>query len=291
MKIFVSGASGAQGGHIAQHLLAAQHEVVTLSSKDNTLDNIQVVKGGLQNTEALNDALKGTQVAVFTFPLIFDVALAKAYATNFVEAAKAQQVPLIIFNTNFDLQPAGSDMIALDTKASIKEVFDNSGLNVITLMPDVYIDNMVAPWSLPVIVNDGVLPYPVAQGQKVPFISLSDLGRFVTAAVDKPALAGKVLPIGGNLLTGEEIAAAMAKKLGKPVNFVAVKPDDFEQQLKPAFGEVPAREISNLYRFVERNQTLLQEKDFKTTQELLGVTPQPLETWIESIEWTVNAMG
>lgn len=291
MKIFVSGATGAQGGNIAHHLVAANHKVITLSSKTTQVNTIEIVAGGLQDVEALKKALYQVDAAVFMLPLVFDVALAQTYTNNFVEAAKAQNVPLVVYNTSFDLPSEETGKITLDMKLKAKAVFAGSGLNVITLVPDIYIDNMVAPWSLPVIMNDGVLPYPIANHTKVPFISLSDLGRFTTAAVTKPELAGKTLPVGGNLFTGEEIAAAMTEKLGKTVNFVGVKPNDFEQQLIPAFGEVPAREISNLYRFVADKQAYLVAKDFKATQELLGVTPQTLAEWVNSVAWTAEAIS
>jgi len=292
MKVFVTGATGFQGSNIAQQLLADNHQVVTLrraaSQGMPPLPNIEVVAGGLENKADLNVALKGTQAAVYTFPLIFDMDTAKAYTENFISAAKEQQVPLVIFNTTFELPSSKTDILTLDMKVVMKELFDASGLNVITLVPDVYIDNVAAPWSIPVILNNNILPYPIESGQKIPWISLSDIGRYVTAAITKPALAGQVYPIGGNLISGEEIAAAIQTKIKSPVNFVSVPVDDFEKQLVPGFGDVAAKEISNLYRYVAKNHQSIISKDFAKTNELLGITPQPLNEWVESVNWNVG---
>jgi len=285
MKIFVSGATGAQGGSIANKLILSEHSVVTLSSKENTEVPVEVIKGDFNSSEAIARALNGVDAAVFTLPLLFDMLLAESYAKNFVAAAKNKHVPLVVFNTSFDLAEKESGMIAIDIKVRIKKIFDSSGLNIITLVPDIYLDNFTAPWSIPVILNDGLLPYPIASESKVPFISLSDLGNYVAAAVIKPNLAGKILPIGGNLLTGEEIAASISSHINKTVHFLSVSPNDFEKQLVPAFGELAAREVSNLYRYVEQNNSELCEKDFKQTQFLLSVRPQSLNDWVESVDW------
>lgn len=291
MKIFVTGASGFQGGNITQALINNNHEVSTLKRTSGVkLENrngLTVYQGDLADKNSISKALKTSEAAVYNFPLIFNIEEAKTYTKNFIEAAEEQNIQLIVFNSGFDLPKANTGLLALDLKIAIKELFDNSSLNVITLTPDIYIDNLAAPWSIPTIVNHGVLPYPVTANTKAPFVSHIDLAKYVTSAIEKPELAGKTLPIGGNLFTGEEIASAIAQKIDKPVNFVGVKPNDFEQQLIPAFGDLAAKEISNLYRYVEQNQTKLISKDFKQTQEILNVTPQSLNEWVDSINWTL----
>ena len=78
--------------------------------------------------------------------------------------------------------------------------------------------------------EQGILPYPVSATEKSPFISHSDLGDYVVSALNHPELAGSVLPIGGNLWTGNEIAAAISKHLNKEVKFIPVSPDDFQKE-------------------------------------------------------------
>lgn len=292
MKIFVLGASGFQGGSIAQELIRKGHDLVTLRRSEGNvplLPNISVVTGGLENIDALNKALIGVDVAVFTFPLLFDLNLVKEYTLNFIQAAKAQNIPHVVFNVGFDLPEQKEGLLALNIKSQIKTLFDQSGLNVTTLVPDIYIDNISAPWSIPVILNNGIVPYPVATGHKVPWISHSDLAKYVASAIDKPELSGSVLPIGGNLLSGEEIAAAISLEIGKELRFISVTPDEFENKISPTFGEVEGREISNLYRYVESNRNQIITKDFKRTQEILGVTPQNLSEWVKSVNWELPA--
>ena len=288
MKIFVSGAGGYQGGNIAQQLIKKGHHITTLRrSGDNIskMPNVRVEKGGLENKEALKNVLTGVDAAVFALPLLFDLNVAEEYTKNFINAAKEENVPLVVFNVGSDLAEKSNDLLVLNLKVKVKNLLDASNLNVITLVPDIYIDNISAAWSIPVILNNNIVPYPVAAQSKVPWISHTDLGKYVASAVEKPELSGRVLPIGGNLLTGEEITDAISLETGKELSYVPLTPDEFEKQISPAFGVLAGREISNLYRYLESKREQMIAKDFKGTQELLGVTPQSLSDWVKSVKW------
>lgn len=292
MKVFVTGATGFQGGNIAQALLNENHQVTTLKRDPNTgmppVEGIAVIQGGLDSQESLAKAMTGAQAAVYSFPLIFDIELAKSYTKNFITAAKQEKVGLIIYNTTFHLAKEETGFLALDMKVAMKKLFDASGLNVITLAPDIYLDNIAAPWSIPVILEHKIVPYPLASDKKIPWISHTDLAQYVVKAISKPELAEQTLPIGGNLITGKEITAAISTKINQEINFVAVPVNEFEQQLKPGFGEIAAKEISNLYRYVEQNYADFVNKDFARTNQLLGIEPQPVQEWVNSVNWSLS---
>ncbi|TPN87781.1 SDR family oxidoreductase [Aquimarina algicola] len=292
MKVFVTGATGFQGGSIAQALLNEGHQVTTLKRDSNIgmppIEGIETIKGGLDSQESLAQAMKNAQAAVYSFPLIFDMELAKAYTANFIAAAKQEKVEVIIFNTTFHLAKEETGFLALDLKVAMKKLFDQSSLNVITLAPDIYLDNIAAPWSIPVILEHKVVSYPLASHKKNPWISHHDLAKYVVKAIAKPELSGQTLPIGGNLVTGTEITAAISSKINQKLHFVEVPVNEFEQQLEPGFGALAAREISNLYRYVEQYHTDFTNKDFTNTNELLGIEPQPLNEWVDSINWNLS---
>ncbi len=285
-KVFVLGATGFQGRAITNELLKNNYEVVTVKKKkEDSLNHLTIVEGSLEDKKGLSGGMTDVSCAVYTFPLIFDIELAKEYTLNFIAAAKEQNVPLIVWNTGFDLPAKEVNMVSLDMKVKIKELFDASGLKVITLVPDIYIDNISAPWSIPVIQNNSIIPYPVKQGQKMPWISHFDLARYVVSAIQKPELSGRILFIGGLLVTGDEIAKAVSEELGKTINYVAIEPNYFEEQIAPAFGTLAAKEISNLYRYMDENYVKLISKDYQKVQDVLGVKPQTLAEWAKSIQW------
>ncbi|WP_298541581.1 NmrA family NAD(P)-binding protein [uncultured Aquimarina sp.] len=292
MKVFVTGATGFQGSNIAQALLNENHNVTTLKRDPSAgmppREGIELIQGGLDNQDSLAKAMNGAQAAVYSFPLIFDIELAKSYTENFITAAKQENVGLVIYNTTFHLAKQETGFLALDIKVAMKKLLDESGLNVITLAPDIYLDNIAAPWSIPVILEHKIVPYPLVSDKKTPWISHSDLAQYVVKAISKPELAGQTLPIGGNLITGNQIATAISAKINQELNFVTVPVDEFEQQLKPGFGEIAAKEISNLYRYVEQNYTDFTNKDFARTNQLLGIEPQPINEWVNSVNWNLS---
>ncbi|WP_196888450.1 SDR family oxidoreductase [Aureivirga sp. CE67] len=287
-KIFITGASGFQGNAIANELLKKEYEITSLKREisGNENANINFIQGDLINKENVLEATKNTEITIFTLPLVFDLETAKTMTENFIEAAKENSIELVVFNTSFDLPKEKTGLTAIDIKVEIKKMFNESGLNVITLAPDIFIDNLAAPWSIPLVVEQGILPYPVAAGKKFPWISHHDLAKFAVNAIEHKELIGKTLAIGGNLVSGEEIAKEISAKIGKEVNFIPLSPDDFEQNLIPAFGEIPAREISNLYRYVADNYENLIQKDFNNSQEILDVEIQSTKDWVESISWS-----
>ncbi len=292
MKVFVNGATGFQGGAIAQALLNDNHQVVTVKrnpAEGNSAKNgVKVLQGSLENQDSLAQAMKGAHAAVFSIPLVFDMEVATSYAQNFIEAAKKENVGLVINNTTFHLAKESTGFLALDMKVATQKLFDASGLKVITLSPNIYLDNIAAPWSIPVILEHKVIAYPLDADQKNPWISHADLGKYVARAIAKPELAGTTLPIGGNLFTGKEITAAIGAKINKDLNFVSVPVDEFEKQLTPGFGDLAAREISNLYRFIAQNHSEFSDKDFAKTNEILGVQPQSINEWVDTVNWSAN---
>lgn len=291
MKVFVLGATGFQGSQIANTLLNNNHSVTTLKRDSNSgipaSPGINVIQGGLDSQTALSQAMSGADAAVYSFPLIFDLELAKSYTKNFIAAAKKENVGLVIYNTTFFLAKETTGLLALDMKVEMKKLLDASGLNVITLAPNIYLDNIAAPWSVPVILENKIVPYPLKADKVMSWVSHSDLGRFVASALTKPELAGQTLPIGGKLITGNEITKAIGSQINQDLNFVEVPVDDFEQQLVPGFGAVAAKEISNLYRYIDQNYNDFVSLDYDNSNKVLGVQPQSLDSWVASANWNV----
>jgi len=289
MKVFVLGATGFQGSQIANTLLQNNHSVTTLKRDSNSgipaSQDIDVIQGGLDSRNALSQAMSGADAAVYSFPLIFDMELAKSYTENFIAAAKKENVGLIIYNTTFYLAKESTGLLALDMKVEMKKLFDVSGLNVISLAPNIYLDNIAAPWSVPVILENKIVPYPLQADKVMSWVSHSDLGRFVASALTKPELAGQTLPIGGKLITGNEITKAIGSQINQDLNFVEVPVDDFEQQLVPGFGAVAAKEISNLYRYIDQNYNDFVSLNYDNSNTVLGVQPQSLDSWVASVNW------
>ncbi len=285
-KIFISGATGFQGGAMAKLATQKGYKVISLSSSDQSKnEEIEFVNGGFEDVNAIKKALKNVDKAIFTLPLIFDVKKAIEWTSNFIKIAEEEKVNLVVFNAGFNLPKEKTGYLAIDLKIEVAKLFEASQLNVITIVPDIYLDNLVAPWSLPLILEQGIIPYPVKNEQVIPWISHKDLAKYVIAAIEKPTHSGKIFSIKTVMLSGEEIAKEISNRIGKEVRYIGITPDEFEEQLIQSFGKLAAKEISNLYRYVQEYSTELNKKDFEESKTLLLQEPQSLSEWVNTIRF------
>ncbi len=290
-KILVTGVTGYQGGAVVKELLTQGHQVRGLAHHENEKSDllkntIEISIGSFDNVTSLQNSFEGIDKVVLSFPLVFDETVLMQYAKNVVAAWKNSDVSLFVFNTNLPVYKERVGLAAFDSKLAIEQYFDAEKLPYIALRPTLYLDNLSAPFLLPVVQNNSILPYPIPANEKIAWLSHTDLAKFVASALQNKELIGKKFFIGGPLITGEEMAASISKLAGRHIQFIPVAPDDFEKQLAPAFGEQTAKEIANIYRFVKDNVTHLQAKDLhENTLMHLPITLQNFEEWAKAIKW------
>lgn len=291
-KVLVTGATGFQGGAVLTQLQADGFAVKAFDLPGEPLEalkakGVEVAYGSFADVESLEKAFRGVEYVSLSFPLIFDAEKLLSYARNVVSAFRKSSVKNLVFNTNLPLHPQKVGYTAFDSKLAVEEYFDQEGLPYISLRPTIYMDNIAAPWSIPVVVNQQILPYPVQSGVRVAWMSHKDLARFTVAAIRHPEYVGQKFFIGGSqLLTGEEMAETLSGIIGKKIQFVPVKPDDFEAQLAASFGQDTAREIANIYRFAEANPIQLQANELRERSLVkLPVSLQTFDEWARSVSW------
>jgi NAD(P)H dehydrogenase (quinone) len=285
--ILVTGASGFQGAAVAKEITQQGFTVKSMVHNTDTVQDEEKVNASFEDATSLVKAFEGVEKVYLSFPLIFDEKLLLRFAANVVAAWKASAVKQFVFNTNLPVQTEKVGIIAFDAKLAIENYFDEAGLPYISLRPTLYLDNLSAPFLLPVVQANSILPYPVSADGQIAWMSHKDLAKFVVAAFKHPELIGQKFDIGGKqLLSGEAMAASIAKLAGRDIQFIPVSPDDFQAQLTPAFGEPTAKEIANIYRFVQDNVMHLQAKDLhEKTLVTLPVELQSFEDWAMDVKW------
>ncbi|AGC76074.1 uncharacterized protein YbjT (DUF2867 family) [Nonlabens dokdonensis] len=292
-KVLVTGSTGFQGFSIVKTLLEYDYSIrgLILGDEDSTVlqsQGIEIAIGNFEDKESLQTAFHGIDKVVLSFPLIFDEKKLLKFAENIVYAWKNSNVKHFVFNTNLPVYHEKVGLSAFDSKLAIENYFDKENLPYISLRPTLYMDNLSAPFLLPVIQSNGIIPYPVPADKKIAWMSHKDLSNFVLEALKRPQLIGQKFYIGGvQLVSGNEIAEIVSRISGKKINFVHTNPDEFESQLTNGFGTQTAKEIANIYRFVEENVEHLQAKKLReSTLIKLPATLQTFDSWASSIEWT-----
>lgn len=290
MKVLVTGATGAQGGAVVKllHEQGIQVRALLLAHEDATpfeAKGISVVRADFADAASLKNALQGVNAVSLVFPLIYDWPLLRRYTANWLEALVSVPVERVVFNTSLALPPAKTGAMAADIKLEIFEAFVAAQLPLVTLTPSFYLDNLSAPWSLPVIQQHGVVAYPLPGHAPFAWLSHVNLARFTYAALTRDGLVGRVIPVGGALITGEEIALKFGAKLGREVQYVHQSPEQFKQILLQQFDDSIASEISGLYDALSKHPEPFKAFYQPALAAELGVTLQTTDEWLDAIAW------
>lgn len=287
----VYGGTGAQGSAISRVLSTKGYRVRALTRSPHKAENIRKngarpVHADLSDAHAIEAASQGCDNVIFTLPLVFDTDLVMAWTANVIRAAQSAGVKCFVFNTSGPVPEDETGVAALDIKRRVSALLSESGLPVITLQPTIYMGNLAAPWSVPAIIHDNTVAYPLPRDIKVSWISWESMAEFVAAALERPESVGRSFRIAGpEALTGEDIANAFSDHLHKPVTYFPVPLDDFRSGLEQVLGRSVAEAIARLYAwFADEGATCL-SPDPVPAMEVLGVTPQRFSGWIRTVNW------
>jgi NAD(P)H dehydrogenase (quinone) len=290
-KILVYGANSAQGTPVVNKLLE-RNDMVRIFVRD--LDkakslfpqDVEIFTGTLEDKASLEQANEGIDKVFLVLPLEYRFDVAINQGRNAIDAAKAAQVQLLVFNTSTFIPQQVTDGTAFEIKRSLENYLRQSGVPHIILRPPVYMDNFAAPWSMSGIVHQGVVAYPLSPETKVAWISLNDAAAFAVAALQRPELVGETFDIGGaEAINGQEIAARFTKVLNRPFTYGQIPIDSFEQGLNQAFGEPTGTEIAKIYRWRAAHL-----EDIGAVLQKLPIELTSFDRWIQSIEWADSSI-
>jgi uncharacterized protein YbjT (DUF2867 family) len=290
-KILVTGATGAQGGAVVKYLVSKGLKVkALLTETDNEewfkANQVETVVGNFANRESLVDAMLDVTNVSLVYPLIYDWDTLRQYTDNLLYAFGKSDLESVVFNTSLALPPQKTGSLAADIKLEIFEKFVTANVSLITLMPSFYLDNLTAPWSLPVIKENGVIGYPLPADAQFAWLSHFNLAQYTYKALLNKELIGKTFPIGGELISGTEIAEKISIILGKRVNYVYQKPEAFKQFLLQMYNEEIAAEISGIYANIALNTEPFKafyNKDI--LENVFDIKLQTFAEWAETVNW------
>ncbi len=221
----------------------------------------EVVAGDVDDEESLARAFEGAGGAfcVTFYWAHFSPERELANAGNMARAAKRAGVPHVIWSTLEDTRhwvPLTDDRMPtlmgkykvphFDAKGEANQLFADAGVPTTNLLTSFYWDNFIYFGMGPKKGPDGRLAITLPMGdRKLPGIAAEDIGRCalgVFAAGDR--YIGKTIGISGGHLTGEEMAAAFAKALGREVIYNSVPPEVYR-----GFGFPGADDLGNMFQF------------------------------------------
>jgi len=269
--IAVIGATGAQGGGLVRSILAdadgpfavraITRDPGSTAAKALADAGAEVVAADIDDAASLRRAFAGAHgaycVTFFWAHMSPEKEIAEAHAM--AGAARDAGVQHVIWSTLEDSRrwiPLDDDRMPtlmgrykvphFDAKAEGDEAFRDSGVSTTFLLTSFYWDNLIHFGMGPRKGEDGSLVFALPMGdKKLPGIAVADIGKCAFGVFKRgKELIGKRVGIAGEHLTGQEMASALSKVLGREVAYYPVPFDAYRK-----FDFPGADDLGNMFQF------------------------------------------
>ncbi len=237
LTVFVTGATGQQGGAVAHALLARGHKVRALTRNSSSdaakalaAAGVDVREGDFNDPATLTAAATGVDTAfVMSTPFEAGEAAETKQGIAAIDAVKAAGVGHVIYSSvaSADKQ---TGIPHFDSKYIVEQHLAASGVNYTIAAPVWFMDNLVAPWMVGSL-RDGNVAIALDKTKPLQQVAVEDIGAFVASLVERrAAVFGKRYDIAGDELTGEALTKALSKATGRTLNYFDVPLDMVRQQ-------------------------------------------------------------
>ncbi|KAI1206721.1 NAD dependent epimerase/dehydratase [Annulohypoxylon truncatum] len=248
-KVFVTTATGVQGGGVVRYCLRDGHIVYALvrnpsSQAAKSLSDLgaKLVEGSLEDVESLIKGMQNTDAAFLNLPGSGPQGMPPnvEYTKNFIKAAHAASVPWIFCSTvvnagqHESIPGWGPDNLMYKywlVKDAVENLVRSSGLQRWTILrPATFMQNLQPPSSqflFPGFDERRVLRTAYDPEAKVGWIDGADVGKAVAKALlDPDKYSGREIDLAAENLTIGELAEEIGKGLGKPVTIEPYTDDE-----------------------------------------------------------------
>jgi uncharacterized protein YbjT (DUF2867 family) len=263
--VLVIGATGAQGGATARHLLAAGHNVRFLTrdpaspaSRALIEKNAQAVQGDFEDPRSLETAMEGVEsVFSVTLPDYTGTDSERRHGYALVNAARRAGVPQFVHTSvaqagNHEGFPGWSEgrwhRKYWTDKWDVEEAVRSAGFELWTvLQPAFMMDNFCEPKVRAMFphLREGVLLSALLPDTRLDLVAADDVGALAASAIADPLRwNGETVPLATEKLTMSEVAHRLGRILDARVDVSHVSPAEAKARgLGP--GWVKAQEWIN----------------------------------------------
>jgi uncharacterized protein YbjT (DUF2867 family) len=271
--ILVTGATGAVGSAVVEHLVADGQPVRALvrdpaKAAGVLPESVELARGDLLDAASIGAALEGVDRMFLLSPpdeRMLDM------EHNAVAAAKAANLRHLVKLSVMDADPAARSYFARvhgQAEAAVRE----SGVPFTFLRPTFFMQNLLG--SAGMIKSQGAIYQPAGNGAAA-YIDVEDIAAVGATVLTSAGHEGKTYTLTGpELLTFAQVAEILSRVLGKPVRYVDIPRDTAKQaMLQMGMPEWYAEAISQLM------DDLRDGKMARVTRDVEDVTGRPPRTF------------
>lgn len=237
--ILVTGATGQQGGAVAQSLLRQGQKVRVLTRNPDRAAGLvrqgaEVARGDLADQASLEQALQGVD-GVFAMTTFLEAGIDAEVQQGIVlaDAVKKAKIKHCVY-TSVGSADRNTGIPHFETKWKIEQHIRELDIPATFLRPVWFMENF-GTFSRPS--PDGVLMLPLRPETKLQMIAVKDIGEFCAAAFLRPnEFIGQAIDLAGDELTMPEVTAHLSRTMGRQVRFQQMPDDQAEAALGRDFA-------------------------------------------------------
>lgn len=300
--VSVVGATGRQGLAQMRQLASSGYKVRALSRSENPdlggfngADEARVID--LYDDATYERALEGSDAVFYTHPLQARSTRAEMVG-KMGAAAEKVGVKRVVWNTSGWIpdQPGDAHTYSANTDG-INALF-RSGVDATVFGSVLFMDNLLTNWARPFIVHEDRYVYAHEPHLEANWISLDDVGKCMTAALERPDMIGAWMNIGGpQRLKPTQVTEALSRVFGKKITYDPCTPEEFGILLADALGNLEgeaydtmAKGIAAFYHYNNDSPTqpFVVDTDYMQ-RRLPEVEFETLEEWAGRQDWSDEA--
>ncbi len=228
-SVLVTGATGKQGGAVADALLRAGQRVRVMTRRpDSPAAQALASRGASLAVGSFDDAASlraamADQDAVFAISTFLEggVEAEVRQGQALIQAAQDSGIGHFVF-TSVASADQHTGIPHFESKAMLEQKLRASGLPFTILAPVYFYENLFFPQVIEGL-KGGVYAAALPADRKLAQIAISDIGAFGALVLSRrDAFLGRRIELAGDSLSGAETAAALSRVLGRPIGYFEV---------------------------------------------------------------------
>jgi NAD(P)H dehydrogenase (quinone) len=254
----ITGITGNIGGEVARHLLSAQQPVRAVLRDARKAPaweqrGCEIAIADIGDASTLAAAFKGAEGVFVLVPPNFDplpgFPEAQATAATLQSALEKARPDRVVYLSTIGAQATQTNL--LSQHSLIEQTLRELPLPITFLRPAWFMENFA--WDVAPARENGVVPsFLQPLNRPVPMVATADIGRVAAELLQEKWTGHRIVELEGpRRVTPNEVAAAFANLLGRPVSMEVVPRETWEPLFRSQGMKNPAPRIQMLDGFNE----------------------------------------
>jgi len=276
--IFVTGATGNQGGAVLRHLVSNGFRVKALlrnpssdAGKRLIHPNVEIISGDLNNPHTYQHHLDRVDAVFCNLSFKHGVDKELNQGINLVNSAKESKVNYFLYSSVIGCD-ANTGIPHWESKFKIENQLKESGIAFTIIRPSSLYENLLIPEVNKRILK-GKLVLPINKDKVQQFISAEDIGKISTAIFSDPVkYNGKTLTVAAEQMDGVQMTVILSKAMGRTITY---------QKLPMIIARlVMGKDLAKMFRWINENDALFVKDIAIVRNEFPGMLS--LEDWVRT---------